>query len=152
MLFGLFKKKKVVVYDPVDELMQRSQYMTAKNARMFTKFREGNMFVPTFKNRSVDEVVNDVLSEVDRFTKQSQLQPVDSASIVYTADILRSLNADYRTRVLSPEETDKVVRHYADCRATVMCAIEVLEKLGYAVRVMSMAEGCRETSVLSVHW
>lgn len=152
MLFGLFKKKKVEVCDPVDEAMQRTQYLTAKDARMFTKFREGNMFVPAFKNRSIDDVVNEVLKEVDMFTKQSQLRPVDSASIVYTADILRSLNADYRTRVLTPEETEKVMRHYAECRATVMCAIEVLEKLGYAVRVVSMADGYRETSVLSVHW
>ncbi|WP_176543177.1 hypothetical protein [Bacillus thuringiensis] len=97
-------------------------------------------------------MVNDVLKTVDKFTKRSQLTPVESANIVYTADILRSLSMEFRVGKRYSAEYDRVAEHYADCRTTVMCAIEVLERLGYAVRVISMSEGSVKTSVLSIHW
>ncbi|PGT89923.1 hypothetical protein COD17_09235 [Bacillus thuringiensis] len=152
-MFGnLFKKKQEVIQDPVVEVMQTHKFMSAKDARMFTKFRAGDSFIPMFKNMTVDELVNDVLKTVDKFTKRSQLTPVESANIVYTADILRSLSMEFRVGKRYSAEYDRVAEHYADCRTTVMCAIEVLERLGYAVRVISMSEGSVKTSVLSIHW
>lgn len=138
--------------DLVHEILQNGKLLTAKDARMSTNFVADGTYIPLFQNMDVDELVKDVLSEVNKFMNRSQLYPVDSASIMYGADILRSLSMEFRLGKRENKDLELLAEHYASCRSTVIYAIEVLEALGYAVRVVEVDRDNTVTSMLSVHW
>ncbi|MFV1457321.1 hypothetical protein [Bacillus mycoides] len=150
-LLGM-KVKRSKETDVVHEVLQGNTFLTARDARMFTKFTNGEKYIPLFQNMGVDDLVKDILSEVDICAEKSQKCPVDRAAIVYKADILRSLHMEFRLGKRVNVGLDAVAEHYAACRVTVICAIEVLEALGYVVRVVDIEQGAVKTSMLSIHW
>ncbi|MBE7114739.1 hypothetical protein FT641_19575 [Bacillus paranthracis] len=138
--------------DLVHEILQNGQLLTAKDARTSTNFAVDGTYIPLFQNMDVDELVKDVLREVNKFMNRSRVYPVDSASIMYSADILRSLSMDFRLDKRENKDLEMLAEHYANCRSTVIYAIEVLEALGYAVRVVEVDRDNTVTNMLSVHW